>query len=535
MPTKLRDFLNEMSYEGNRIFDNANFEKTGEFWGSMGFAPMGANAPYNNPTLHLYEAGVPEPFFYAIVDGLCGSSGLWWNYSKVREGISISPMAQAHGTILMKQSYQRKDAKDMLATVQTLKTVILNLESDLEKLKEQKNAFDAGNEEQIKGIFVDNYGGPSRSWTAIARAVPLVRTALTWFYRIDEKNKGGQIAQVDASVKSEELNPAVANYLKRKIEEYWAWRESYVPFVQRTYNGILENLRQQRANMQLYMRWAAKNIQEAENMLLPYEEMKHTFAVFNEEFPQFGGKIYSVTEMFFDAISNWAIVKDMCAPWSPAIACELTLAYNPDLPQWKFSRVAAFFYYGSIHKKKLDYLKKKMKTEQEDFLELMKQYGRYSDEDLARMGLGPTPEEKKADEYYSLKEKEEELKKRGGDLTPEEKAHLRDLGVKIGREIAEKNLPSKEAEESLTKELQDMFGGIKLGSGNGGTSRPWHEVTGELEEQIVGAMRPWFYLFGSDLIDRFDTRRKRSDWIAQSNFHVFLGGYKRGMGMLTTD
>lgn len=531
MAIKLFDFLNEMSYEGVRIFDKKNYDRTGEFWGSMGYAPMGPQFPYM-PVLHLYEAGVPEPFFYAVVDGLCGTSGLWWHYNKIREGISISPMSQAHGTVLMKQSYQRKDAKDMLATTQTLKTVILNLESDLEKLKEQKTAFDSGNEDQIKGIFVDNYGGPSRSWTAIARAVPLVRTALTWFYRIDEKSKDSQLSQVDFFVKGEELNPAVANYLKRKVEEYWAWRGSYVPFIQRTFNGILENLRQQRANLQLYMRWAAKNIQEAENMLIPYEEMKHTYSVLEEEFPQFGGKVYSVTEMFYDAISHWNIVKDMCAPWSPAIAVEVTLAYNPDLPQWKFARMSMLFYFGSMHKKKLSYLQKKMKTEQEDFLELMKQYGGYSDEDMARLGLAPTRDEKLANEYYGMKEKEEGLKKGGGDLSGEEKAKMKDLAVKIGLEIAEKGLPPNEAEQSLVGELRSAFGGMKIGSG---PSRPWHEVTGELEENVVAAFRPWFYLFGSDLIDRFDTRRKRSDWIAQHNFYRFMSNYKKSMGMLTLD
>lgn len=481
-----------------------------------------AKAPFM-PIFNAFEVGTPEPMFYAVADGLNGTAGLWWDYTKVREGISISPMAQAHGTVLMKQSYQRKDAKEMIATVQTLKTVLLNLESDLEKIKEQKKAFDSKNEEQIKGIFVDNYGGPTRSWTSMARAVPLVKTALTWFYRCDEKSSKGQMDQVDGFVKGGELNPAVANYLKRKVEEFWNWRDSYGTFIQRTYSNILENIRQQRANLQLYMRWATRNIQEAENMLIPYEEMRAHGDVLNEEFPQFGGKLYTVTEMFHEGW-KWGFIKDLCKPWHPAIATTLVFAYNPDLPQYKFCRGALTHTYGSIRHNDLKSLQEKLKKQNDDFIEVMQAYGGYTDEQLGAMGIKPTEEEKEMEKYHDLKGKEDQL-------SEADKAEMKKLGEKIGMEIAEKGEEPAESEQSLTKELKEAFAGFKPKSG-GSRSASWSDTVDNFSTALVDNLRPIFYMFGSDFVDKLDTRQKRSDWIAQTSFNKFYHRLKQANSWL---
>jgi len=533
----LTDFMQKMNYEGYPVYKStAEIKKTGKpfstYWEQFHFF-------YRVPWMPLvfgFEVATPEPLFYSVVDGLCGTSGLWWNYVKVREGMSISPLSSTHGTMLMKQSYQRKDAKDMLATVQTLKTVLLNLESDLEKLKEQKKSFDNDDAEAIKGLFVDNYGGPTRNWTGLARSVPIVKSALTWFYRLNGKSLKEMTSEIDGFVNGGELNPAVANYLKRKVEEYWEWRSSYIPFLQRTYNSILENMRTQRANLQLYMRWAARNIQEVENMLIPYEEMKDLGVVFDEEFPQFGAKLYSLTEQFYEG-SRWPQIKDLCRPWIPCIASTLLFAYNPDLPQYKFCRGFFLFTYGSMKGKHLEALEARLKKQNEDFVELLKSYGGYSDEQMESFGLVPGEDERNANRYHELLNRKNDGEGKGEKwLTAEEENEFKELAVKIGIEIAQKGESPAKSEEGLRKELSDMLSGLGGGSrGPAGTPRTFIDKSDALQDGIIDTMKPIFYLFGSDLIDRIDSRKKRSDWIAQNSMIKFYHTFKKNQGWLTWD
>ena len=533
----LVDFMQKMDYEGYPIYQsdemikksNKPFSGYWDQWTFFGRVPW-------MPLVFGFEVPTPEPLFYSVVDGLCGTAGLWWTYIKVREGISVSPLSPTHGTILMKQSYQRKDAKEMLATVQTLKTVILNLESDLEKLKEQKKAFDDKDMEAIKGLFVDNYGGATRNWTTLARSVPIVKSALTWFYRIQKNSLNDMTAEVDEYVNKGELNPAVANYLKRKVQEYWNWRSAYIPFLQRTYHGILQNIRSQRANLQLYMRWASRNIQEVENMIIPYEEMKHLGMIFDEEFPQFGAKLYTLTEQFYQA-DNWPQIRDLCRPWIPCISSILLFAYNPDLPQYKFCRGYMLFGYGSMKGRDLEKLQARLKKQNDDFIELMKSYGGYSDEQLSAMGLVRTEEEVAADRYHDLLNLKNDGKGTGEDwLTAAEENELKALGVKIGAEIAEKGESPQESETSLRKEFKDMLSGFKIGGGTkggAGTPRGIIQKTDALQEGLINTLKPLFYLFGSDLIDRLDSRKKRSDWIAQTSMLKFYNNFKKNQGWLT--
>ncbi len=487
------------------------------------------------PYTMLYELPVPEPMYYAIVDGLCGTTGLWFNYIKIKEGISISPSSASHGSILMKQSYQRKDAKEMMATIQTLKTVLLNLESDLEKLREQKLAFDNKNVEKIKGLFVDNYGGPSRNWTAIARAVPLVKTALTWFYKVKKDDKKAMLEEIDKFVKDDQLNPAVANYLKRKVEEYDDWKQSYQSFLKRTYRNIVENLRQQRANMQLYMRWAMRNIQEAENMLVPYEELKEgALSVMDEEFPQFGGKLYTVSEMFYESWSQWGIVRRVCEPWFPAFSGQTIFAYNPDLQGAKYCRGNFMLFYGAMHLQDFWKLERERTKQMTEFIGMMETRGGFNDEELRNMGVGRTAEEVSMEKYKGL-----QAKMKGGEaLTKKEEEEFNDAAGKIGEEIFNKNEAPAKAEADFIKEMSSVFdigpGAIRADAGHKAAKNKWWESPERvLFSKILMGAKPFFELMGSDMIDKLDTRKNRAMWMASNLFYKFLINLKKGQGMPT--
>jgi hypothetical protein len=557
---KLEDFQEKMQYEmGGQVYTKGGKperEKYG-YWGSW---TRWDDAQWQ-PHCLIFGAPLPEPIFHTIADYMCGTTGLWWDYTKVREGISISPTSRLHGDMLGKQSFQRKDAKEMMATIQTMKTVILNLESDLEKIAEQRNALLSGNPEQIKGLFVDNYGGPSRSWSALAHQVPIVRSALTWFYRLDEKTPdemgikkgkgkdGASISgesdeqfnsrwmkacqadmekQAEEFVKKEELNPAVANYLKRKVQEYWNWRKEYKVFISRTFNSIIENLRQQRANLQLYLRWATRNIQEAEQLMIPYEEMKSQFGMFDEEFPQFAPLAYSVTEMFYDPEHKWPIVMDRLRPWIPCISIQLLMSYNPELQGNKFVRGFAIMTYGSMHTVTLNKMKKKLERQQNDFVELMRSYGGYSGDDLASLGLSETQQEKDAEEYKSKKKRHSELKAKKG-LTDDEQKELKkisDLAQKVGLEEMDKGKSADEAKASAVDEFNNWF------KPKGKEDDSFYYKAVDFRETFVNTIGPVLKFFGNEVPKTFDTRKRRSDWFAFNTFFRAYHAIKSNMGWM---
>lgn len=567
MVITINDFLREMQQEtlsARGIYFDGGKNLKGEK-----ATPVGANAKWgywgrwNNwgkaywqPHALIFGSTLPEPIYYNVVDMMCGTTGLWWDYTKIREGMAASPASRAHGEILGRQSFQRKDAKEMLATVQTMKTVILNLESDLEKIKEQRDAFSNSNVEQIKGLFVDNFGGPSRSWSSLAHQVPIVKSALTWFYRLEEKTpeqlkmkkdsgesdpafkarwqkecQKDMEAQVNSFVSKEELNPAVGNYMKRKIQEYWTWRSNYGSFINKTYNSIIQNIRQQRANLQLYMKWAKRNVQEAENMFIPYDEVDSIYGMFAEEFPQFAPLFYTVTDMFYDPERKWPIVVDRLRPWVPCMAFQLLMSYNPDVHGNKFVRGFLVMSYGVISTRNKWKLKDKLEKEKASFMDIMKTYGGLSDEEIRSLGLNETEDEKKAQKYDDLTYEKDQLEKGASSDKDRErlanlKKELHTLGQQIGLDEVDKGKTSAEAKKSIMNEFENWFNKKTF------KDKELYYEAWEWRETFLDNLKPFLAFLGNEVPKLMDTRKRRASWFAYNTFHKVYHGQKATNGWL---
>ncbi len=571
MVITINDFLREMQqetlsakgiyFDGEKNIKGEKVKPSGQNakWGYWGRWNNWGKAHWQ-PHALIFGSTLPEPIYYNVVDMMCGTTGLWWDYTKIREGMAASPASRAHGEILGRQSFQRKDAKEMLATVQTMKTVILNLESDLEKIKEQRTAFHNSNVEQIKGLFVDNYGGPSRSWSALAHQVPIVKSALTWFYRLEEKTpeqlkmkkdsgesdsafnsrwqkecQKDMEAQVDVFVSKEELNPAVGNYMKRKIQEYWTWRSNYGSFINKTYNSIIQNIRQQRANLQLYMKWAKRNIQEAENMFIPYEEVDSIYGMFAEEFPQFAPLFYTVTDMFYDPEKKWPIVVDRLRPWVPCMAFQLLMTYNPDVHGNKFVRGFLVMSYGVMSTRNKGILKDKLSKEKASFMEIMKTYGGLSDDEIRSLGLTETADEKKAQKYDDLlyeKDQIEAVSKTHNFSDDKQKRleeiknELHTLGQQIGLDEIDKGKPPAEAKKSIMKEFEAWFNPVVR------KDKELYYEAWEWRETFFDNLKPFLAFLGNEVPKLMDTRKRRASWFAYNTFHKVYHGQKAANGWL---
>jgi hypothetical protein len=357
-----------------------------------------------------------------------GTGGFRLGALKLFEKFYYSEASQVHGTMLQKATYQRNQAKELLQSIQNLKTAIINIESDLEKMDEQLKAFKGGDWDQIKGLFIDNYGGPQRSWTAIARNVPLVRMAMTWFLRLkvkksseeempikkfsslkitegteteklkqvsrdietvkaklDEgakKNKKLMLEEIEKLVKDEQVNPAIANYLKRKVEEFWNWVIDYVGWLTRTRNGIMSNLIQQKANLKLYMKWTADHITQAERMEMKPDDVVGAFPEFN--FKGSPKEILAADYVFYSDEENRPDVYELCRPWVPVVMTSIVIATTIEL-QKKFMEMGFVSYYGYMHDDDLKELIELAKSGGKDLVRTMLDSGAVTEAELSKV------------------------------------------------------------------------------------------------------------------------------------------------------
>ncbi|MBR9681789.1 MAG: hypothetical protein GOV00_03245 [Candidatus Altiarchaeota archaeon] len=332
-----------------------------------------------------------EDVLRSWMDTFPGVGGLKLTPIKLFETFSYSEASQMHGNMLQKESFQKNQAKELLATIQNIKTAILNIETDLEKLDEQITAFKSGDWEQVKWLFIDNYGGPDRSWTSVARQVPLVRLSMTWFLRLKTKNlapfgkymkiqvdapsdkrelerlekqirsvsatnKKDHIAQIDALVKEEQINPAIANHLKSKVEEFWNWISHYSSWLKKSKDRVLKNMIYQKTNLKMYMKWAADAIGNAERLKMESTNMENAI-------PDFAFK-HTPREMtsmgyIFAADEGRPEILERCKPWVPVILTHIDVVSTVEL-QNKFAGISFFNMNGYIKRDDLkaitDYL-----------------------------------------------------------------------------------------------------------------------------------------------------------------------------------
>lgn len=367
-----------------------------------------------------------ESFVYDFVNVFAGTGGFKLDGLKLQEKFFYSEASQLHGNMLQKVSYQRNQAKEYLASIQNLKTAIINIESDLEKMNEQIKSFQNGDWDQIKGLFIDNYGGPQRSWTAVARNVPLVRMAMTWFLRLKvkysdeevmpikgfsklkvneftkdvkktrssitkkkkrlekgaQKNKEAMISEIDELVKSEQMNPAIANYLNRKIQEFWNWVISYVEWLARNHSNIQTNLIQQKANLKLYMRWATDHITQAKRSEMEPQDL-------SRDMPEFDIKgspseMVRTDYLFYPSMGGRPDIVELTRPWIPVIGTMILVATTVEL-QRKFLELATMTTYGYALISNVDKLSKYVKEPSSRLIDVMLDAGAVTKDELPKI------------------------------------------------------------------------------------------------------------------------------------------------------
>jgi len=383
--------------------------------------PQGGYSPPNQPMILIVETNsIPEPFVKDWVDVFTGSGGLQLGTMKIYEKFAYSESSSFHGAMLQKIQYQRNQAKDLLATIQSIKTAIVNIESDLEKLGEQIDAFKSGSWGQIKGLFIDNYGGPDRSWTAAARHVPIVRLALTWFLRLNpekevplgefflikvkneedrkklesvkkkvkeacEENKKKMLEKVDQLIAEEKMNPALGNYLKRKIEEFWNWVANYSSWLKSTYERIQENLIQQKANLKMYMKWATDAIVNAESVTTNPEEFETGFfpGIMNKFTPSEG----MVSEYIFHAGpgSNRPDIWESCNPYVPVLLNQILTFTSVEVQGYKITDVIFVLYHGYMHISDFDKIKNYLNTGKNNLIDTMIKAGALTEDEMNQL------------------------------------------------------------------------------------------------------------------------------------------------------
>ncbi len=404
------------------------------FWPLKIGGENGAVPPIQ-PHLILFEGDTInyEDFVYSWVSTFTGTGGLKLSGVKINEKFFYTEASRLHGEMLQKVALQRKDATEYLKAIQGLKTAITNIESDLEKLDEQLKAFQDGDWQQIRAIFADNYGGPQRSFTAIVRNLPIARMALTWFFRLEvpypdavpvqefaklkvgallpagkyskpdpekvkkiseklsrlkkaikegaTRNKKAMIEKIDELVKAEQMNVAIAQFLKRKVEEFWNWVANYVEWLATNRNRIYENLIQQKANMKMYMRWAADHIMAAQRL-----EMDPSIASALSEYIHKGTPREAVMMeyIFYPSEDDRPDIVEACRPWVPILFTTFLAGLNVEV-NTKYMEGAFVLHYGYTHKKTLEKILSLLDSNSRDLISVMINAGALTEDELPRL------------------------------------------------------------------------------------------------------------------------------------------------------
>ncbi len=439
-------------------------------------------SPPTQPLIIMIEGNniTYENFVYAWVSTFGGTGGFRLNSLKLNEHFYYTESSSQNSNMLQKVTYQRGQAKGYLESIQNLKTAIINIESDLEKLEEQMKAFKDGDWETIKSLFIDNFGGAQRSWTALARNVPLIRMAMTWFLRLkvkynneeimpikkfsklkikektkkpDEvskeivrlkgilnkgatKNKKAMLKEVDKLIEDEQINPAIGNYLKRKIQEFWNWIVNYVDWLTRSQSKIETNLIQQKANLKVYMHWAADHIKQGKR-----SEMD-TSLEGGTSFPEFAFKgspreIITMDYFFYAGPNTRPDIYEQTRPWIPVILTSFVSGTTMDVPQ-KFSEMAFITYYGYMEQKNVEMVTQLAKRDGMSLLDTMIDAGAITEEELPRLFSQEEIAEIKGEEENKTKENFEDKLQKGLSTLAD---NLIGLGGIFGLSAPPANLP----------------------------------------------------------------------------------------------
>jgi len=123
------------------------------------------------------------------------------------------------------------------------------------KNKEQREEGEAA-EIALKSIWVDMVEGGAKnpnSVTSLSMQVGFV-TLPDFFYKISAKSTKDVDKRVD-SLKKEGINRKVREILKRKLFQYYTWKEKTEKEIQTRRNFVLKYLRQHYATMKVYINW----------------------------------------------------------------------------------------------------------------------------------------------------------------------------------------------------------------------------------------------------------------------------------------
>lgn len=421
--------------------------------------------PLTFPINCWIEGSIPEPIYFTPYDNWVNTWG--WKVIVIREGFAVSETSHLFGSYASQKEAVRRNLRELMGTLYTIRHSVLNMMSDQERLSEQVAAFKAGSVEQIKGIFVDNYGGQGRTFTELARNVPMIKSALSWFYKVNS------LEDVEKNVEEGKLNPVVANYLKRKIQEFEEWKNKYQEWLFTAHDNLVDLINEQRSNEKLYESWAKDSVKQAKRLELDWEMVKESVDSF--EFPRFASKAGYAVELFF--YKNNDQVKQLMAPWHPCCLINIGIFYNPDLQGWKFTRSSHSHYYGAIHKDDLAKLSGwvDMDIKAEELSKMMALRAGMSAEEVSAMEAQRT-----------LKKAKEKEEKKGEKGAPDAETV-----------VAEKYWDVNEQAASLTRTLGDMF------------------------------LLP----FGVDVHKRANTRRMRAEADAHYWFHTYYKTLKNTYGI----
>ncbi len=184
-----------------------------------------------------------------------------YEVSKTQEKIYVSPQSNVHGEMTQRKQQAEQNVKQTMQGYQQLKKQKHMLEHDIRKLRSRAEAFESGDETQLKGDFIElvdgaGAGGQQGGDEAALKfyrdnnIYPSIVADFNEMDSVDDLTGDGHLADLPENEKA---------ILKKKYTMYEKWKDLYGSEIHRKLNDLKAELNR-----------IERSIEETEEWLAPY-------------------------------------------------------------------------------------------------------------------------------------------------------------------------------------------------------------------------------------------------------------------------
>ncbi len=259
-----------------------------------------------------------EPVYYWTINTLKRD----FDYSKIiknEEWISVPVRSPEFEKWQRSLAYSMEEAMKIVGQIHNVVQGLSKTLHDYSRVKELLELADKKknpDEIALKGLWVDFVD--SRSGASIANMIK----KYSMYGLRDLFFKVNSVEEVDNLVKKGITNQRIASILKRKIEEYKAWKKNWIIHVKNLAKILEERIKSAKGTINMYKEWVRPFLKAVRRTVTRVEPLQ-------AETLEVGSNIYSVAEILAPKGFDFKNLKSDYGSFVPALGIHFEFIYGP--------------------------------------------------------------------------------------------------------------------------------------------------------------------------------------------------------------